>query len=64
MKPIICDKDITRACLTKNVLPESNAHIFIQQQNARPDINVKNIEFDEAVQKGGIGTRYGFLISQ
>ncbi|KAG5578153.1 hypothetical protein H5410_058287 [Solanum commersonii] len=54
-------KDITRACLIKKVLLESNAHIFIQKENVRPDINVNNIEFNEAVHKGGIDIQLCFF---
>ncbi|XP_049373035.1 uncharacterized protein LOC125838026 [Solanum verrucosum] len=69
-KPILSvTKDITRDCLIKKVLPairskwpisESNTLIFIQQDNARPHIDINDMEFNEAAREGGFDIRLCF----
>ncbi|KAH0720220.1 hypothetical protein KY290_005136 [Solanum tuberosum] len=66
-KPILSvTKDITRACLIEKVLPvirskwpisESNTPIFIQQDNARPQIDISDMEFNEVARKCGFDIR-------
>ncbi|KAK4724057.1 hypothetical protein R3W88_026836 [Solanum pinnatisectum] len=60
-KPILSvTKDITRACLIEKVLPairskcpisELNTPIFIQQDSARPHIDINDMEFNEATRE-------------
>ncbi|XP_049383023.1 uncharacterized protein LOC125847448 [Solanum stenotomum] len=69
-KPILSmTKDITRNCLIEKVLPairskwpisESNTPIFIQQDNARPHIDINDMEFNEAAREGGFDIRLCF----
>nr|XP_016499741.1 PREDICTED: uncharacterized protein LOC107818270 [Nicotiana tabacum] len=69
-KPILSvTKDVTRTCLIEKVLPairskwplsQSNAPIFIQQDNARPHLSVNDLQFTEAAQQDGFDIRLCF----
>nr|XP_009590283.1 uncharacterized protein LOC104087497 isoform X2 [Nicotiana tomentosiformis] len=69
-KPILSvTKDVTRTCLIEKILPairskwplsQSNAPIFIQQDNARPHLSVNGLQFTEAARQDGFDIRFCF----